>query len=89
MGLFPELAELRLIDYKVRILDGGRGTAAVTRVLIETGDGQGEWDTIGVSDNVIAASWMAIADAVTYGLLRAGRVPTERTRPVGTPGERR
>jgi len=89
VGLFPELAELRLIDYKVRILDGGRGTAAVTRVLIETGDGQGEWDTIGVSDNVIAASWMAIADAVTYGLLRAGRVPTERTRPVGTPGERR
>ena len=75
VGLYPELAGLRLVDYKVRILAGERGTAAVTRVLIETSDGAGEWDTIGVSDNVIAASWQAIADAVTYGLLRAGREP--------------
>jgi 2-isopropylmalate synthase len=70
---FPELAQLELTDYKVRILEGREGTAAVTRVLIETSDGQGEWDTVGVHENVIAASWNALEDAITYGLLRAGR----------------
>ena len=70
---FPELAQLELTDYKVRILEGREGTAAVTRVLIETSDGRGEWDTVGVHENVIAASWNALEDAITYGLLRAGR----------------
>jgi 2-isopropylmalate synthase len=70
---FPELARLELVDYKVRILEGREGTAAVTRVLIETSDGNGEWDTVGVHENVIAASWNALEDAITYGLLRAGR----------------
>ena len=70
---FPELAQLELTDYKVRILEGREGTAAVTRVLIETSDGKGEWDTVGVHQNVIAASWNALEDAITYGLLRAGR----------------
>ena len=72
--IFPELAALELVDYKVRILEGNEGTGAVTRVLVESSDGQGEWDTIGVHENVIAASWMALEDAITYGLLRAGRV---------------
>lgn len=71
--IFPELAALELVDYKVRILEGREGTGAVTRVLVETTDGEGEWDTIGVHQNVIAASWFALEDAITYGLLRSGR----------------
>ena len=71
--IFPELTNLELVDYKVRILEGGEGTGAITRVLVESTDGKGEWDTIGVHENVIAASWMALEDAITYGLLRAGR----------------
>jgi len=51
------------------------GTGAVTRVLVETSDGNGEWNTIGVHENVIAASAMALEDAVTYGLLRQGKIP--------------
>jgi 2-isopropylmalate synthase len=73
--IYPELAKLELIDYKVRILEGVKGTGAVTRVLIETTDGTAEWDTVGVHENVIAASWSAISDAVAYGLLRAGHKP--------------
>ncbi len=71
--LYPELAALELVDYKVRILEGSHGTEAVTRVLITSGDGDGEWGTAGVGENVIAASWNALEDAVTYGLLRQGR----------------
>jgi 2-isopropylmalate synthase len=71
--IFPELNDLELVDYKVRILEGKEGTGAVTRVLVESTDGRGEWDTIGVHENVIAASWFALEDAITYGLLRAGR----------------
>jgi len=73
--LYPELAALELTDYKVRILEGRLGTGAVTRVLVETSDGKGEWNTIGVHENVIAASAMALEDAVTFGLLRRGRKP--------------
>ena len=72
---YPELSKLELTDYKVRILEGRLGTEAITRVLVETSDGVGEWSTIGVHENVIAASAMALADAVTYGLLRLGRKP--------------
>jgi 2-isopropylmalate synthase len=75
--IFPEMAALELVDYKVRILEGREGTAAVTRVLVESTDGKGEWDTIGVHQNVIAASWNALEQAVTYGLLRAGRQEKE------------
>jgi 2-isopropylmalate synthase len=74
-SIYPELSKLELIDYKVRILEGIKGTGAVTRVLIETSDGETEWDTVGVHENVVAASWKAISDAVAYGLLRAGRKP--------------
>jgi 2-isopropylmalate synthase len=76
--IFPEITTMELVDYKVRILDGRGGTASVTRVLIESSDRRSEWDTIGVHENVIAASWMALDDAVTFGLLRAGRVPEEQ-----------
>ncbi|HVM15177.1 MAG TPA: citramalate synthase [Egibacteraceae bacterium] len=70
-GRFPALAKLHLADYKARILDSDSGTGATTRVLIRSSDGEQEWDTVGVSSNVIEASWLAMADAYTYGL-RAG-----------------
>ena len=73
--LYPELEKLELTDYKVRILEGRLGTGAITRVLVETSDGIGEWNTIGVHENVIAASAMALEDALTFGLLRQGRKP--------------
>ena len=75
LQFYPELAALELTDYKVRILEGRLGTGAVTRVLVETSDSKGEWNTVGVHENVIAASAMALEDAVTYGLLRQGRLP--------------
>jgi 2-isopropylmalate synthase len=72
---YPEVAKFELIDYKVRILDQGHGTDAVTRVLIETTDGESSWVTVGVGHNVIEASWEALVDAVTYGLRRHGEKP--------------
>ncbi|MEY2850454.1 MAG: hypothetical protein RJA96_325 [Actinomycetota bacterium] len=75
ISLYPELSTLELTDYKVRILEGRLGTGAVTRVLVETSDGKGEWNTVGVHENVIAASAMALEDAVTFGLIRQGRKP--------------
>jgi len=78
---YPEVAKFELIDYKVRILDpsmpGGHGTDAVTRVLIETTDGEASWVTVGVGHNVIEASWGALVDGVTYGLRRHGEQPAE------------
>ncbi|WP_309647863.1 citramalate synthase [Nocardioides sp.] len=67
---FPEVAKFELIDYKVRILDQGHGTDAITRVLIETSDGASSWVTVGVGHNVIEASWGALVDGLTYGLRR-------------------
>ncbi|MGS2590628.1 citramalate synthase [Streptomyces hebeiensis] len=75
--IYPQLAKLELVDYKVRILEGRHGTGSTTRVLITTADGAGDWATVGVADNVIAASWQALQDAYTYGLLRAGVEPAE------------
>ncbi len=75
LKFYPELAKLELTDYKVRILEGRLGTGAITRVLVETSDGTTEWSTIGVHENVIAASVMALEDAVTFGLLLQGRKP--------------
>jgi 2-isopropylmalate synthase len=66
---YPQLGKLELVDYKVRILEGAHGTGAVTRVLVRTSDGVREWDTVGVDENVIAASWQALDDAYTFGLL--------------------
>ncbi|MDH2427624.1 citramalate synthase [Sphaerisporangium sp. TRM90804] len=70
--LYPELASVELIDFKVRILEGTHGSGAVTRVLITSSDATGEWATVGVDENIIEASWQALEQAVTYGLLRAG-----------------
>jgi 2-isopropylmalate synthase len=67
--VFPRLSELELSDYKVRILPGKHGTDATTRVLIETSNKAEEWTTVGVHPNIIEASWLALADAVRYGLL--------------------
>jgi 2-isopropylmalate synthase len=67
---FPQVERLQLIDYKVRILDQGHGTDAMTRVLIETADATSSWVTVGVGHNVVEASWAALLDAVTYGLRR-------------------
>jgi 2-isopropylmalate synthase len=66
---FPELAQVHLTDYKVRILDGATATGAVTRVLLDATNGDRNWTTIGVSSNIIEASWQALADSIIYGLL--------------------
>ena len=68
---YPHLASIHLTDYKVRILDGGDATGAVTRVLLSATDGERDWTTIGVSPNIIEASWRALEDSVVYGLLHA------------------
>jgi 2-isopropylmalate synthase len=65
---YPNLKEMRLLDYKVRILDESKGTAAKTRVLITSGDTRETWGTVGVADNIIEASWLALVDSVEYKL---------------------
>jgi 2-isopropylmalate synthase len=66
---YPGLASLHLTDYKVRVLDTSKGTGAKTRVLLDSTDGERSWSTIGVSDNIIEASWQALSDSIVYGLL--------------------
>jgi 2-isopropylmalate synthase len=63
---YPHLADIELTNYKVRILDESHGTGAVTRVLLDSSDGKGEWGTIGVSENIIEASWEALVDSLEY-----------------------
>ncbi|MFJ9522679.1 citramalate synthase [Kitasatospora sp. NPDC101801] len=77
--IYPQLAQLELVDYKVRIMEGAHGTSSKTRVLIESTDGVATWSTVGVADNVIGASWLALEDAYTYGLIRAGLDPAADT----------
>ena len=67
--IYPRISEVRLTDYKVRILDGDAGTAARTRVLITSSDGRTTWNTVGCGTNVIEASWLALADALEYALV--------------------
>jgi 2-isopropylmalate synthase len=69
--IYPVFEDFHLVDYKVRILDGIKGTAATTRVLIDTRNGKDRWSTVGASANIIEASWLALADSVEYGLLLA------------------
>ena len=69
--VYPEFEDFQLMDYKVRILDGQNGTAAITRVLIDTRNGNQRWSTVGASANIIEASWLALADSVEYGLVLA------------------
>jgi len=65
---YPDIANFHLADYKVRILNSDNGTAATTRVLIDTQNGTKRWSTVGASTNIIEASWRALADSVEYGL---------------------
>lgn len=71
-GRYPALTRIHLTDYKVRVIDTAKGTAAVTRVLVDSTDGEHTWTTIGVSENVIEASWHALLESLLYGLLRSG-----------------
>jgi len=68
---YPQLADFQLADYKVRILDGVNGTAAMTRVLIDTQNGSRRWSTVGAGTNIIQASWLALVDSIEYGLTLA------------------
>jgi 2-isopropylmalate synthase len=70
---YPQLERIHLTDYKVRVLDTHKGTGAVTRVLVDSTDGEETWTTIGVDENIIEASWQALEDSLVYGLLRAER----------------
>jgi 2-isopropylmalate synthase len=68
------VAEIRLVDYKVRVLDSHKGTAAKVRVLIEWSDHKRSWTTVGVSDDVLEASWNALVDSIRLELLRLAEV---------------
>ena len=67
---YPSVKDIRLVNYSVRILDENRGTAATTRVLLDSSDGRESWGSVGVSMNVVEASWQALVDSITFGLLR-------------------
>ena len=68
--MYPVLKEIRLSDYKVRVLNEKEGTAARIRVLIQSTDGRDSWGTVGVSADIIEASWQALTDSIKYGLWR-------------------
>jgi 2-isopropylmalate synthase len=70
---FPQLKEVKLVDYKVRVLGGENGTATKVRVLLENADASGRWGTVGVSDNILEASYQALVDAIRYKLMKDGR----------------
>jgi 2-isopropylmalate synthase len=82
----PHLADIELTNYKVRILDEHHGTGAVTRVLLDSSDGEREWGSIGVSENIIEASWEALVDSLEYAFqpLEQSTPPSERTDPART-----
>ena len=87
---YPHLADIDLVNYKVRILDENKGTGAVTRVLLDASDGDTTWGSIGVSENIIEASWQALVDSIEYGMLHgrdetAGGSRAEEI-PVDAPG---
>jgi len=69
LNCYPDLEKIELTDFKVRVLNERKGTAAMVRVLIESSDGEKSWGTIGVSENIIEASWQALEDSVIYGLM--------------------
>jgi 2-isopropylmalate synthase len=74
--IHPHLADIDLVNFKVRILDETKGTGAVTRVLLDASDGEAVWGSIGVSENVIEASWEALVDSLEYGM-QSGRRPAD------------
>ena len=81
---YPQIEEMKLLDYKVRVLGSGEGTEAVVRVLIESGDGHERWGTVGVSPNVIEASWQALADSMNYKLYKDGKRPRAKRAPAAS-----
>ena len=82
---FAQLRNVHLTDYRVRVLDTSKGTGAVTRVLLDTADAEGSWSTIGVSENIIEASWEALVDSVVFGLIRAAAGEATGTDPSSAP----
>jgi 2-isopropylmalate synthase len=75
--IYPHLRDIELVNFKVRILDEAKGTGAVTRVLIDASDGHSQWGSIGVAENLIAASWDALVDSLEYGMQPGGRPSPE------------
>ncbi len=73
LRFYPELAGVELLDYKVRVVNSGKGTDAKVRVLVESGDGEDKWGTVGVSENIIEASWQALVDSIDYRLYKSER----------------
>jgi 2-isopropylmalate synthase len=71
---YPQLKDVRLMDYKVRVLTAGKGTSAKVRVLIESGDKENKWGTVGVSENIIEASYQALVDSIEYKLLKEEKI---------------
>jgi 2-isopropylmalate synthase len=67
---YPEIKEIQLVDYKVRVLGEKNGTAAQVRVLVESGDGQSSWSTVGVSHDIIEASLQALSDSLNYKIYK-------------------
>ncbi len=78
IAFYPGLRDVRLSDYKVRVVSPEDGTAAFVRVLVEHTDGKTTWNTVGVSGNILEASWQAIADGIRYELMRSGAAPVSR-----------
>ena len=70
IAIFPELKDVKLTDYKVRVINEQEGTSAKVRVLIESSDGKSKWSTVGVSQNIIDASWQALSDSFNYKLTK-------------------
>jgi 2-isopropylmalate synthase len=89
-GPYPEIASIHLEDYKVRILDGREGTSAITRVLIDHGNGIEQWTTVGASPNILEASLVALVDGIEHGLWLASgarSASTAEKRPTGESDE--
>jgi len=84
---YPHLADIDLVNYKVRILDENKGTGAVTRVLLDASDGDTTWGSIGVSENIIEASWHALVDSIEYGMLHGSGVAAEHDDPDEPPAQ--
>ncbi|MEM8604503.1 MAG: alpha-isopropylmalate synthase regulatory domain-containing protein, partial [Cyanobacteria bacterium P01_H01_bin.121] len=80
-NFYPAVSAFHLTDYKVRILDGGSGTSAKTRVLVESSNGQQRWTTIGVSENIIEASYQAVVEGIEYGLILSDRQSDASSKP--------
>lgn len=74
LRFYPEISHINLTDFKVRVMDERRGTAAKVRVLIQSSDGENSWGTVGVSENLIEASWEALVDSIEYGIIQKNTI---------------